>query len=77
MVRNFNDSVRTSSSRYRRLKKSLAVFAYSYDGRAYTKELEKNRTLLRFDTRVKKDMERESQGYMISNRCPRNNTSKV
>ena len=27
--------------------------------------------------RVEKDMEHESQGYTISDKCPRNNTHKV
>ena len=42
-----------------------------------TKELEKNRTLPRFGTRVEKDMEHESQGYTTCDSCPRNNTHKV
>ena len=42
-----------------------------------TKELEKNRILSRFGTRVEKDMEHESQGYTSSDRCHMNNTHKV
>ena len=36
--------------------------------------IRKNRKLPRFGTRVEKDMEHESQGYTISDGCPRNNT---
>ena len=39
--------------------------------------IRKNRTLPRFGTRVEEDMEHESQGYTISDRCHRNNAHKV
>ena len=48
-------------------------FACPYDRKVDTKELEKNRTLPRFGTRVEKYMEHESQGYATSDRCPRDN----
>ena len=52
-------------------------FPFPYDGRMDTKELEKNRTLPRFGTRVEKEMEHENQGYTINDRCPRSDTYKV
>ena len=55
----------------------IVDFACPYDGRVDTKELEKNRILSRFGTRVEKDMEHESQGYTSSDRCHMNNTHKV
>lgn len=40
-------------------------FAYPYEGRVDTKELDK-KTLPRFRTRAEKDMEHDIQGYTIS-----------
>ena len=51
-------------------------FAYPYEGRVDTKELDK-KTLPRFRTRAEKDMEHDIQGYTITDMCPRNNTQKV
>ena len=52
-------------------------FGCPFDGRVDSKELEKNRALPKFGTRVEKDMEHQSKGYSTSDRCPRNNSHKV